>query len=121
MIEFKNDKARETYKKIDERLKDAVYWCSKWCDSRKVPFVITRCIDEMIPGVSKTNIHADGRAVDVSVKGWDADTIDDFIHDSNKEFSDKIGAISVSDGKPRFCVYHCGVGYHLHLQTKKGI
>lgn len=121
MIEFKNDKARETYKKIDDRLKNAIYWCSKWCDSRKVPFVITRCIDEMIPGVSKTNIHADGRAVDVSVHGWSADDIDDFVCDSNNEFSEKIGAISISDGKPRFNVFHVGTGPHFHLQIKKGI
>ena len=120
MIEFKNDKARETYEKIDERLKDAIYWCSKWCDTRKVPFVITRCIDEMIPGVSKTNIHADGRAVDVSVKGWSADDIDDFVYDSNKQFG-SIGAISATDGVSRFCVFHVGTGPHFHLQVRKGV
>ena len=119
MIEFKNDKARETYPNCKEELKDAIFWCSQWADKRKLPFVITRAIDEMIPNVSKTNIHADGRAVDVSVKGWDADLIDDFIHDSNLEFSEKIGAISATDGKARFCVYHCGVGYHLHLQVRR--
>lgn len=120
MIEFKNDKARETYKKIDERLKDAIYWCSKWCDSRKVPFVITRCIDEMIPGVSKTNIHADGRAVDVSIKGFDTDALDDLVSDSNKKFSESIGAFSISDGISRFCVLHdAGAGAHLHFQVRK--
>ena len=119
MIEFKNDKARETYPKCKEELKDAVYFCSRWAEKRKLTFIITRAIDEMIPGVSKTNIHADGRAVDVSIKGWTADNIDDFIHDSNKEFADKIGAISATDGKAKFCVYHCGVGYHIHLQVRR--
>lgn len=120
MIEFKNDKARETYPKCKEELKDAVYWCSQWTEKRKLPFIITRAIDEMIPGVSKTNIHADGRAVDLSVKGWTADGIDDFIHDSNKEFADKIGAISTTDGVARFCVCHnAGAGWHMHLQVRR--
>lgn len=119
MIQFKNDKARTTYPEIDERLKDAVYWCSQWCDQKKIPFVITRAVDAMIPNVSKTNIHEEKRAVDVSVHGWSADEIDEFIHDSNEKFSEEIGAISISDGKPRFCVYHCGVGFHMHLQVRK--
>ena len=118
MIEFKNDKARETYQNIDDRLKCAVYECSKWCDKRKLPFVITRCIDEMIPGVSKTNIHADGRAVDVSVHGWSADDIDDFLHDMNEKYAESIGAISISDGKKRFLIMHPGTACHFHFQVR---
>ena len=120
MIEFKNDKARETYPNCKEELKDAVYWCSQWAEKRKLPFIITRAIDEMIPGVSKTNIHADGRAVDVSVHGWSADDIDDFVCDSNKQFG-SIGAISANDGVSRFCVFHVGTGPHFHLQVRKGV
>lgn len=119
MIEFKNDKARETYPNCKEELKDAVYWCSQWAEKRKLPFVITRAIDEMIPGVSVSRTHEEGRAVDISVKGWTADSIDDFIHDSNKEFADKIGAISATDGKARFCVFHVGTGAHHHLQVRR--
>lgn len=120
MIEFKDDKARETYPNCKETLKDAVYWCSQWAEKRKLPFVITRAIDEMIPNASKTNIHADGRAVDVSVKAWNADDLDDFIHDSNKEFA-SIGAISFTDKVARFCVYHVGTGPHFHLQIRRGV
>ena len=119
MIEFKNDKARETYPKCKEELKDAVYFCSRWAEERSLPFIITRAIDEKIAGVSKTNIHADGRAVDVSVKGWTTEDIDDFIHDSNAEFSEKIGAISATDGIARFCVFHVGTAAHIHLQVRK--
>jgi hypothetical protein len=118
MIQFKNEKARNTYEQVDSKLKDAVYECIVWCRCRMIPFVITRCIDDMIKGVSKTNIHADGRAIDVSIVGWTTDDIDDFVSDFNKRFS-QIGAISLSDEKPRFCVYHnAGAGWHLHLQTK---
>ena len=118
MIQFKDEKARSTYPMCAETLKDAVYVCSKWCEERKVPFIITRAIDKMIPNVSKTNIHESGRAVDVSIHGWGADLIDDFVHDMNETFADSIGAISISDGKARFCVFHVGVGPHFHLQVR---
>ncbi len=39
-IEFKNDKARDTYPQCKEALKDAVYWCSKWAEQRKLPFTV---------------------------------------------------------------------------------
>lgn len=120
MIEFKNDKARETYQNIDDRLKCAVYECSKWCEERKLPFIVTRAIDDMIPNVSKTNIHADGRAIDISVIHWTTDDIDDFVYDMNELFSDSIGAYSLTDKKPRFVVYHnAGAGWHCHLQVRK--
>jgi hypothetical protein len=118
MIQFKNNKAKETFPQCDLRLIKAVEWCEQWFEERRLNFVITRAIDEMIPNVSKTDIHASGRAVDVSVHGMAADDIDDFIHDSNERFALEIGAISLTDKKPRFCVYHLGVGYHLHLQTR---
>jgi hypothetical protein len=118
MITFKDEKARSTYSKCSETLKDAVYICSQWCESKQIPFVITRAIDKMIPNVSKTNIHESGRAVDVSVKGWNADELDEFIHDMNVKFSESIGAFSITDGKPRFCVFHVGTAAHLHLQVR---
>ena len=118
MIEFKNEEARSTYPQLDERLKDAVFFCSQWCDKNKIPFVITRCIDGMIPNVSKTDIHSTGRACDVSIKGWTADNIDDFIHDINERFSNEIGAFSITDNVARFCIYHCGIGFHMHLQVR---
>ena len=121
MIEYKNDKARETYPNIKEALKDAVYWCSQWAEKRKLPFVITRAIDERIPNVSVSDTHIEGRAVDISVKGWTTDLIDDFIADANKEFAEKIGAYSLTDGKPRFVIFHVGVGPHFHAQIRRGL
>ena len=119
MIEFKNDKARETYPNCKEALKDAVYWCSKWAEQRKLPFVITRAIDEKIPGVSVSDTHIEGRAVDLSLKLWTTDDIDDFNCDANKEFSNSIGAFSLADNKPRFCIIHTGTALHAHLQIRK--
>jgi hypothetical protein len=119
-MEFKNAKARDTYEQLDSRLKDAAYEISVWCRCRLLPFVITRCIDDMIPNVSKTNIHADKRAFDMSVHGWTADEVDEFIHDMNERFSNSIGAFSLTDNKPRFVVYHnAGMGMHFHCQVRK--
>lgn len=118
MIEFKNEKARTTYPQCKEELKDAVYWCSQWAEKRKLPFIITRAIDGIIKGISVSKTHEEGRAVDISIRGWCADMIDEFIHDSNTEFADTIGAFSLTDGKARFCVFHVGTAAHFHLQTR---
>lgn len=120
MIEFKNDKARETYPKCNDRLQDALFDISKWCDSRKIPCIITRAIDGMIPGVSKTDIHSTGRALDLSVHGWSTDDIDDFCHDFGQKYDKAIGALGVDSGEKRFVVYHnSGAGWHMHLQVGK--
>jgi len=119
-MEFKNDDARNTYEQLDSRLKDSAYEIAVWCRDRKLPFVITRCVSEMIKNVSKTNIHAEGRAFDMSIRGFTADECDDFVHDMNEKFSESIGAYSLTDGKPRFCIYHnAGLGMHFHLQVRK--
>jgi len=120
-MEFKDEKARTTYPQCREELKDAVYWCDQWAKKRRIPFVITRAIDEKIEGISISDTHKEGRAVDVSIKSWSADEIDEFIHDSNLEFSEKIGAVSLSDGKKRFCVFHVGTAAHMHLQIRRVI
>lgn len=119
MIEFKNDKARETYPEIDDKLKDAIYECSGWCEERLLPLVITRAVDDMIPNISKTDIHKQKRAVDISVKGWTTEDVDEFVHDFNHLFAEKIGAFSITDGKPRFAVAHVGTANHIHLQVRR--
>jgi len=83
-----------------------------------LPLVITSIIRPMIPGVSKTDIHSKGRAFDVSVRGWTEKQCLDCQDYLNDNFSEKFGAISISDGKPRACVYHIGTGPHLHIQCK---
>jgi len=118
-MEFKDEKARTTYPQLKEHLKDALYEADQWAKNRKLPFVITRCIDGMIPGVSKTDIHSKARAADASIKGWAADEIDDFLHDMNERFSESIGAVSISDGKKRFLIMHPGTASHFHFQVRE--
>jgi len=68
---------------------------------------------------SKSNTHPEGRAIDVSVKGWlDPDIYKcvDFLNEKVKH----LGAISFATGKPRVVYYHDGgMGKHFHLQVSR--
>jgi hypothetical protein len=107
------------YLNLHIELQKIIPYMVEWCDQRKLPFVITSTIRENIEGVSKSNTHPEGRAIDVSVKGWEADKIQEFESHWNKHgFCRSYGAISKEDGNPRLVLFHNGVGYHLHIQVK---
>lgn len=87
-------------------------------ETYQLPVVITSIIRPMIHGVSKTNIHASGRAFDMSVRGWSYSDIKFFVDAINEEMT--IGAISARDGMEREAVYENGSGGpHIHLQVKQ--
>lgn len=98
----------------------------KYCSDRSLPVpVITRIIDERIPGVSKTDTHKDGRAIDISSKGWHADEIEDVVSYFAVKYEDW-GAIPFPTHDtpypdPNPLVHHYGVGYHFHLQIRPDI
>ena len=118
-MEFKNDEARETYEQLDERLKDVAYEMSVWCRENNLPFVITRCVGPRSK-TSVTDIHADKRAFDSSVRGWSIDCCHKFADTFNEKFAKEIGAIAKSTHEPILVVYHnSGEGWHLHNQVRK--
>lgn len=83
-----------------------------------LPVKITSMFDEVDGRITET--HRDGRALDISSRGWPEDRIKDACNQINKKHSD-IGAFSKKDGVPRACVYHKiedGV-FHFHLQVRK--
>jgi len=87
-----------------------------YCGEFKLPCVVTSVVEHLDVRVSMT--HDDGRAIDISVKGWDDFHIHRIQYHLNKKFAD-IAAISYSDGLPRAIVYHdVGLGKHFHLQVK---
>jgi hypothetical protein len=90
-----------------------------YCYEERLPLVITRVVDERIPGVSVSDTHGEGRAIDISVNGWSDYDISKFVKKFNKKYSKKYGAFSYSDGKPRFAVYHDGTAMHIHLQIRR--
>lgn len=85
-----------------------------------LPWKYTRIIDEKIPNVSVSDTHSEGRAADVSVKGWNIDDIDEFVDYFNKLYGEDYG--TSADGKdPRVVVYHYGTGWHFHIQIRREI
>lgn len=91
---------------------------SYWCYQRGLPVVITRVVDEQIAGVSVSHTHEEGRAIDISVRGWGKKDIDEAVRYFNYKYYDQ-GAISYSDHRSRTIVYHdVSLGFHFHVQTR---
>ena len=66
------------------------------------------------------NTHRQGRAIDLSTKGWPELKIKELCKKMNVKFYDT-AAISYHTRKPTACVYHKTKhgAYHLHIQTKE--
>jgi len=89
-----------------------------YCYKHNLHCEITSLIHDREGVIAKSKTHEEGRAVDVSVKGWSREQISDFVNSGNIRFSN-IGAISTSDNKARAFVYHNGNGWHIHAQIKR--
>lgn len=91
-----------------------------WAYENGLPFQITRSVDRKITDVSTSTTHNEGRAVDISIQGWDTDMIDEFIFQFNSKYSEQYGAFSRSDGKPRLIppIDH-GTAPHFHVQIRR--
>jgi hypothetical protein len=83
----------------------------------EIPILFTSIIRPMIHGISETDIHAKGRAFDVSAKGWNDEKKEDFERKVFERFAD-IGAIGRSTGKSTPCLWHEGTAPHCHLQVR---
>ena len=92
-----------------------------WAIPKKLPVVVTSILRELNDGISQSSTHQTGRAIDLSVKGWQGKDIEDLAEYLNKKF-EKIGAISKTTGKPMACYYHNnGNGWHFHIQVRPNI
>jgi hypothetical protein len=100
-------------------LRILAYESVEWIKSRNLPILFTSIIRPKIQGVSKSDTHAQGRAFDLSVKGWSADQCLEFEQYINDNFAENLGAISASDGRPRACLFHVGTAPHQHIQTRR--
>lgn len=89
-----------------------------WSLERKLPVTVTSIMREMNDGISQSETHQTGRAIDLSVKGWSQTHIENLAAYINLKYQ-AIGAISASDGKSRACYYHNnGNGWHFHIQVR---
>ncbi len=89
-----------------------------YCAEYKLPFVVTSIISDRKNINSKSRTHEEGRAIDISSKGWTESHIYRFQYHMNTWYSD-IAAISAKDNEPRAVVHHdSGYGEHFHLQVR---
>ena len=106
-----------------------VNWLMSFSSKRGVPIIITSVIRARIANVSVSDTHEEGRAFDISVRGWLKKDIEDCVTECNKVFS-HIGAASKTDGVKRSAVFEDdkfdGSGKqikwrHIHFQCAKVI
>jgi hypothetical protein len=88
-----------------------------YCQTHQLPCLITSLMDEAEGRVSRT--HQEGRAFDVSTRGWSEFHIHRLVKMTNDKFKD-IGAVSNVDLVPRAAIYHKvdGGDYHFHFQVR---
>ena len=86
-----------------------------------LPFVVTDTVSDLHKDkkLGRTSAsHREGRAADISLRGWTTDDIDNFKLKLEQKFG-KYGAISSRDNQRRLVVVHTGTAPHIHLQIDR--
>lgn len=92
-----------------------------WARAKGLPVSITDAVtspeeDAKLKRVSST--HREGRAFDLSTRGWDKDSIDEAVRVFG--FRYRHLAATGHDGSPRLVYFHdAGTGPHLHFQVNR--
>ena len=119
---FKTPEVAMTFLDLQPTLILVIGKMIQWCDKRSLPFVITSAVRDFEKGqVSQT--HPEGRAVDISVKGWTANDIYDFEKEwEANEIARKYGAVK-ADGTVNLVYYHtvAGGAAHIHCQIRPNV
>lgn len=92
-----------------------------WARNKQLSCVISDAVssreeDERLKRVSST--HREGRAFDVSTRGWTKESIDECVRIFGFKYR-HLAALG-QDGNPRLVYFHnAGTGDHLHFQVAK--
>lgn len=105
VLPHKADTNPNDWKRVSPKLLPIALDVARACKRRGIPILFTSIIREAIEGVSVSATHAEGRAFDLSVKGWSTDDLDDVLMEVNRKHAQKRGAVSAADGVPRALVY----------------
>jgi hypothetical protein len=137
-IPHKEGVVPENWRMVDSDLLTLAHFYLQFATSRRLPILITSIIRPKIEGLSVSDTHAQGRAFDVSVRGWTVDDLDDLLIECNRVHAPRMGAFSATDGLSRAVVYEYGQGVcmvptrapeyckmngavpHLHFQVRRG-
>lgn len=93
-----------------------------WAWAQGLPVVITETVTNEAQDAQFNRIspsHREGRAFDMSTRGWDEARINEFMSVFSKKYQ-SIAAIGLKTGKPELIVRHdTGHGDHFHVQINR--
>jgi len=113
---IKPEVSAEDFTMLDPRLVGMFAHFLTYALDLGLPVTITSMISSETPRVSRS--HVEGRAIDVSGKGWSHEQAKLLEGKFNKWYK-PIGAISSSTGLSNAIYYHnAGSGWHFHLQVR---
>lgn len=92
----------------------------KYCVSHGLPMRITSIRSDMISKPRQSLSHAEGRAIDFSVRGWTDKQIEDACAYINSKFIPWCGLTKSGEVKGLLC-HDIGLGKHFHLQARRGL
>lgn len=103
--------------RVDPIIFEMLGFTSNYAYQYGLPCLVTSMMEDA-PG-RKTRTHKEGRAIDVSVRGWNDFHIHSFIFKFQERFTGQ-GAYNKS-GRRRPIVYHKveGGAYHFHMQCQR--
>ena len=92
-----------------------------WARAKQLPVVISDAVSSQAEDVALSRVsstHREGRAFDLSTRGWTKDSIDECVRVFNFKYR-QIAALG-QNGDPRLVYFHnAGTGDHLHFQVSK--
>lgn len=117
---IKDDIILEDVQMLDPRVLIALGHFMVFASKRGLPINVTSVINDRKNVKSVSRTHEDGRAVDVSSKGWTKDEINQCVEYVTK-IAGHYGAISYSDYQRRVIIHHelYNQGSHFHIQVAR--
>src|SRR5690606_13475271 len=119
---FKTDLIKRRFEKMHPQAQEILLEMIAWADANGVQAIVTETAttyaeDLALKRVSAT--HREGRAFDISTKGWQTVEIIAFQQFFNPRYG-HLGAVSPSTGQERLIVHHnAGTGEHFHVQLNR--
>lgn len=121
-LEFKSAREREEFSQISPRLQFILEDMSRWVAAHGRRFIITDLLSDAYDDIRLGRVstsHAEGRAADISIKGWPEDFQKKFELFFESAFSGD-GAWSKRTGKINLIeIHNSGHGAHCHIQIRR--
>lgn len=116
---FKHKKDHTRFLYLHPAILVILFDAQNWALENNLPFLVTETVttkseDDKLSRVSSS--HRQGRAFDLSTRGWSTEDINKFRTHFSRKYAD-YAALSRSSGQPNLVIYHdSGWGSHFHLQ-----